>query len=114
MKILNWCKEHIVEIVTDVILFICIIVIIAAFIAAIKNQSNRISEGTVIDKNYTQGYTETVYRQIGNNNIPQSVYHPESYSLEIQGVKDGETVTYWFHCTAEEYERYSIGDYYKK
>lgn len=59
-------------------------------------------------------YTTVIYNKVGDTQIPQNVYHPESYQLKIQGEKDEEIVVYWFECTAEEYQQYSIGDYYKK
>lgn len=79
-------------------------------IGAIYNESNRIGEGYVIDKNYNSAYTTNTTV----NGVIILQYHPEQYSLCISGEKDGEIVEYWLSCTAEEYAAYSVGDYFKK
>lgn len=79
-------------------------------ISAIHNESNRIGEGYIVDKNYNSAYTTNT--TVNGVIIPQ--YHPESYSLCISGEKDGKIVEYWFNCSATEYEAYSVGDYFKK
>lgn len=83
--------------------------LVFAVIFAIHNEDNRISEGYIVDKDYTSAYiTNTIV-----NGVIIPHYHSESYSLCISGEKDGEIVEYWFGCTAEEYAAYSVGDYFK-
>lgn len=114
MKILEWLKEHVMEIIIAIFMIFVAGLMALAIIASVENEINRISEGVVIDKNYSNAYTTVVYTEVGDTKIPHNVYHPESYKLKIQGEKDGEIVTYWFECTAEEYQQYKIGDYYMK
>lgn len=114
MKIIEWIKEHIIEIIGGIIIIFCSVVIIAGFFALAENESNRISEGIVIDKDYNSAYTQIIHRTVNDITVPYTIYHPESYQLQIQGEKDGEIVSYWFDCTVEEYHEYNIGDYYKK
>lgn len=114
MRVLEWISEHAVKIIIAIVMMIVTGVIAIAIIALVENENNRISEGVVIDKHYSNAYTTVEYIKVGDTTIPQNVYHPESYKLEIQGEKDGEIVTYWFECTAEEYQQYKIGDYCRK
>lgn len=76
----------------------------------IRNEGNRITEGTVVDKDFSPGYT---YAGSDKTGFYARSIEP-SYMLKIHGEKDGETVEYWFECTAEEYASYSIGDYFKR
>lgn len=114
MEILEWIGEHITEIIIAIVMIIVTGVTALVIIASVANENNRISEGIVIDKNYRNAYTTVEYTKVGDTTIPQNVYHPESYKLEIQGEKNEEIVEYWFECTAEEYQQYKIGDYYRK
>lgn len=113
-KIMLYIKDHIIEIiVTSCIIFLFILMAILIG-AGIKNESNRIAEGEVIDKDYTAAYVTHRYSKVGDRNILYSDYHPESYRLKIKGRKGDEIVEYWFECTAEEYQQHKIGDYYRK
>lgn len=106
--------RHIDKIIGGLIIAVCLVVIVAGFFALAENESNRISEGTVVDKYYKNAYTSIICRNINDVMMPQPIYHPETYQLQIEGEKDGEMVTYWFECTADEYHQYNIGDYYGK
>ncbi len=68
----------------------------------------------MIDKDYSSAYTTVEYIKNDGALIPKTVYHPEKYLMQIRGKKDDEIVDYWFECTAEEYQQYKIGDYYRK
>lgn len=85
-----------------------------AFWCAFDNESNRITEGVVIDKEYNSAYTTHSHIKSGDVyiNVPQ--FHPENYNILLEGEKDGKTVTYWKRVTAQEYSVYNIGDYYPK
>lgn len=67
----------------------------------------------MIDKVYHSAYTTITYIHSDDMTIPVSQYYPERFVLTIQGSKNGETVDYRFAVSEAEYERYSIGDYYK-
>ena len=82
MRVLEWISEYVMEIIIAIVM---IGVIALAIIASVENENNRISEGTVIDKHYSNAYTTVVYTEVGDTKIPQEVY-----------------------------QRYSIGDYYRK
>ena len=76
--------------------------------AILANERNRISEGTVVHKEYTNGYSTGGY-----DNQPAR-YHPPSCSLTIAGEKNGKYVEYTFDVPESEYVMYSVGDHYPK
>lgn len=110
----KWKEITLIEKIIIGILAILVVAIILLIVGVAKNENNRIAEGVVVDKNFSNAYTTVTYIDAGYTKIPQQVYHPATYSIKIQGKKDDETVEYWFECTAEEYQQYKIGDYYKK
>ena len=77
---INWIKDHIVEII---LLLITTVVTVFSIIAVCVNESHKISEGTVVDRHYTSGYMT-----VPTKNTP-AVYHPPKYTLTISGMKDG-------------------------
>lgn len=102
--------EVILKIFVALIFVVVIGFLVFCTISVIHNESNRIGEGYIVDKNYTSAYTTNT--TVNGIIIPQ--YHAEPYSLCISGEKDGEIVEYWLNCTAEEYAAYSVGDYFKR
>ena len=104
--------EKAVHVFVALLVAVAFAVIGFAVAAVITNESNRISEGVVIDKNYSSAYTTYSHIKSGNVlvNVPQ--FHPERYRIQLEGEKDGETVTYWRSVTEQEYSDYEIGDYY--
>lgn len=64
---------------------------------AIRNECNKISQGTVVSKDYTPGR-----------------YTAESFTITIEGEKDGKVVEYTFAVPESEYTMYNIGDWYPK
>lgn len=98
----KWVKDHTVEIIASISIFVMAFCVSFAVIKFVKNESNKISEGIVVDKHYSF--------KVYNGKL----FLPERYELEIQGDKDGETVEYWFEVTESEYNSYEIGDYYKR
>lgn len=85
-----------------------------SFASAIANESNRITEGVVIDKDYDSPYTTYNSIKSGDVTIRVPQYHSETFSILLEGTKDGETVTYWKEVTGQEYADYNIGDWYPK
>ena len=69
---------------------------------AIKNESNKISQGTVVSKDYTPA------RASSNS------YTAESFTITIEGEKDGKVVEYTFNVPESEYAMYNVGDWYPK
>lgn len=69
---------------------------------AIKNESNKISQGTVVSKDYTPARVTSKY------------YIPASFAITIEGEKDGKIVEYTFDVPESEYAMYNVGDWYPK
>lgn len=93
--------------------FVAVFAVIGTAVAfSVANESNRISEGVAIDKDYRAAHTTHNYIKSGEALIPVPQNHPETYHIKLQGEKDGEAVAYWREVTAQEYRTYDIGDYY--
>ena len=75
----------------------------------IYNESNHLTEGIVVDKDYSPAHTTYIHT---SNKTVVPEYHAANYSMKLQGQKDGETVTYWRTVTELEYHAVDIGDYY--
>lgn len=101
----NWIKDHIFDLI---MLMITAVIMVFIIIAACVNESHKISEGTVVDRHYTAGYTSAATKD------RPVVYHPPRYTLTISGTKDGEEVEYTFEVPEAEYVKYNIGDHYPK
>lgn len=69
---------------------------------AIKNESNKISQGTVVSKDYTPASPSS------------KSYIPETFTITIEGEKDGKVVEYTFDVPESEYAMYNVGDWYPK
>lgn len=77
----------------ELIVVIAIIGVIGIIVTpTIINESNKISQGTVVSKSYT----------------------PESFAITIEGEKDGKIVEYTFNVPESEYVMYNVGDWYLK
>lgn len=81
-----------------------------AVYAAIDNELNRITEGVIVDKEISTGYTDAHFSENGGQ------YHSyqTQYYFKLQGDKEGEIVEYWLDVSADEYSTYKVGDYYVK
>lgn len=95
--------------IIEIIFFLIITAIsVITVIAICVNESHRIKEGTVVDLNYTAGYTSAATKD------RPVIYHPSRCTLTISGTKDGEYVEYTFEVPEAEYVKYNIGDHYPK
>ena len=101
----KWFNDHIIEII---VIMIIIVIMACTIIVACINESHRISEGTVVDRDYSAGYTSAATKD------RPSTYHPPRCTLTISGMKDGEYVEYTFDVPEAEYAKYNIGDHYPK
>lgn len=70
--------------------------------AAIEDKNNKISSGTVVSKDYTPARASS------------KSYIAESFTITIEGEKDGKIVEYTFNVPESEYVMYDIGDWYPK
>lgn len=83
-----------------------IILIIVIIVSGIANESNRISSGVIIAKNF---YPAEFHKS------GDSLYsYPERFLFTIRGEKGVEEVSYTFEVTEDEYNRYRIGDFYER
>lgn len=93
---------HITEFIT-VLIIIAVIILIGAVIAGmVINETNRLSEGCIVDKQYNPA------------RFIDGTYYPTTYRFTIAGKKNGKSVRYSFLVTKNEYDRYKIGDWYKR
>ena len=92
----------------EVIVIIAIIAILAVIgfgtIAGLLNEQNRITEGVIADKSYTEECITT---------IPYTHREPAHCYFQLEGEKDEEKVRYWLEVSEYDYNEYRIGDYYK-
>lgn len=88
--------------------------IIIVIIGIIYETNNRITEGTVIDKEYHSAYTITEYSEFNDVWVPEITTHNATYFLLLRGQKNEVVVEYWLECTESEYNQYNIGDYYNR
>lgn len=102
------------NIVNIIMLAVGLLIICVFLYVGVKNESNKINEGIIVDKSYRAAYSTTTYRSQGDLKLPVTKYHPATYHLVIEGEKDGKTVTYCFAVTEDDYKAYKIGDYYRK
>ena len=93
-----------------VVTFVVIGLIVLAVAFLVSNESNRLSEGVVVDKSFSSGYSSVS----GDRDDISAYSRGDSYQLCISGEKNGKVVRYWFECTELEYTTYKVGDYYKK
>lgn len=68
----------------------------------IKNECNKISQGTVVSKDYAPARASS------------KSYTSESFAITIEGEKDGKIVEYTFDVPESEYVMYNVGDWYPK
>ena len=102
--------EGAIKILTSVIFVIVIGVFVGIISWGIYNESNHLTEGIVIDKDYSPAYTIYTHTNGGKTVAPE--YRAANYQIQLQGEKDGEMVTYWRVVTEQEYHAVSIGDHY--
>ena len=85
---------------TVVLVIIGVLYLIVA--TSIRNESNKISQGTVVSKDYTPARASS------------GRYTAESFTITIEGEKDGKIVEYTFAVPESEYVMYNVGDWYPK
>lgn len=100
MQIDRYNRHSLSDIVVSATFFIVIAVFIIFIVSTVVNEMYRIDEGLIVDRYIVR---DTV------NKIPRS-----SYVFVIEGDKDGKTVRYTCYVSANEYDTYRIGDWYKR
>lgn len=95
-----------------------VISIILSFLIMISLSAcvNKLTEGTIVDKEYQEEYSYVTYITIFNGKtstlIPQVHTSPEKYIFYISGDIDGETITESHYTDPITYSKYEIGDFY--
>lgn len=99
------------EVIAAILVFAVVLIALGSIIyTAVKNEENRITEGIIIDKEISMGGTSARMSKNGGR-----VYsYPTTYYFKLQGQKDEGTVEYWMIVTAEEYDTFKTGEYYRK
>ncbi len=110
-KIKRLSGDDIVHIIIGIIV---IVVLVISGISFVSNLLNEIDEGIVVNKEYYPAHTSTRTTKIDGEKVYLPKYVPDKYYLTIEGEKNGKTVQYRFRATAIEYDRYSVGEYYKR
>ena len=110
MKLINLFRETYKIIIPVIGILIGAIILIVSVGAIVSNEQNRIFEGTVIEKDYSSGYT----RYEGSEGNTKLVSVPAQYYLCLRGMKNGEVVQYWCEVTEYEYNSVKVGDYFKR
>lgn len=93
---------YITEFITVLIIFVVIFLIGAVIVGLVLNETNRLSERCIVDKQYNPA------RFIDGS------YYPSTYRFTIAEEKNGKSVRYSFLVTKDDYEKYKIGDWYKR
>ena len=93
---------YITEFITVLIIFVVIFLIGAVIVGLVLNETNRLSERCIVGKQYNPA------RFIDGS------YYPSTYRFTIAEEKNGKSVRYSFSVTKDDYEKYKIGDWYKR
>lgn len=93
-----------------IIILLAVALILICVFAIINNEINRISEGTIVDKQIQTGYSDAY---ISNGTGSYNAL-PTQYLFLLEGEKNGRTVRYWTKVSAEEYSEFRVGEYYRK
>lgn len=113
-------KGSIVTIVVTIIaalIIVSVIAIICGYFYSYITYGTK--EGTIIDKKYNQAYTYTTYSSTYVNgtsvsSIPVQHYMGESYIFIIQKDIKGKIKSIDINVTQDEFNKYNIGDYFKR
>lgn len=94
------------------IILISLVIIFSLFI--LTGCTPNIKEGVIIDKYYRSKYITTTTIYNGKFITPMVISHPESYQFKIELEIDEEIKNNIITVDKETYEKYELGDYYKK
>ena len=99
-----------------IIVLVALIIFIISLIgiAIYQNINYGEKEGTIIDKYYEESYIMTTYVMSGKVMIPNTIYRPESWNKKKKKEVNGKEKITTIEITEELYNKYNIGDYFKK
>lgn len=93
---------RITEFITVLLICVVIFLIGAVIVGLVLNETNRLSEGCIVDKQFSPA------------RFIDGTYYPTTYRFTIAGEKNGKSVRYSFSVTKDDYEKHKIGDWYKR
>ncbi|MGN1012270.1 MAG: hypothetical protein ACI4ON_00345 [Clostridia bacterium] len=110
-------KEDILIKICIVVCALFVILVIVLSICALANYTSYGERtGRIIDKRYTPEHTYTTMRTtyVGEStvSIPVTNYVGEKYEIKLEKEIEDKKKSIWIDITKEEYEKYSIGDFY--
>lgn len=103
-------SEWFVKVIIAFIFVVLIGTFVVGIASTVLNESNKISNGVIVDKWMDEGGT----RYSSNKDGGHMYSYPPSYHFTIEGDKDGKTVEYSFSVSESDYNAYKIGDEYSR
>lgn len=88
------------------------VLILALLILILVCSCTRLTEGTIISKEYRPARTWVSYIYVNKTLIPQTNYSPERYVITIQDFVDGKEVENTKTIPSYLYEKVSVGDWW--
>ena len=76
--------------------------------AVMWHEESKIKHGAIIAKYHDEAHTTTMMMPVGKVMVPQTQYHPESWSILIR--RDGQEATRYVR--KEVWEQLMVGDYF--
>ena len=75
--------------------------------------SSRLSEGTIVYKEYKPQRILVSYIYLDEAIIPQQIVYPEAYIITIKGIVDGKEVITTRSIPSYLYDKVSVGEWWK-
>lgn len=102
--------------IIKVVCFLVITVLVAVLVAAIWTSIPQLTEGWVIDKNFTAAHTTRTTSIVftGKISVPitRFVHHPDTWRIHVSGTtEDGEERAEWWEIGETLYGMIEIGDW---
>lgn len=98
------------------LIILSVIIVVCCYASEYLNYGAK--EGFIIDKQYNPAYTYMTYNSTyvnGNSvNMPMQHYSGERYYFTIQKEVKGKIKSINVNVTQDEFEKYNIGDYFKR
>jgi len=89
-----------------------LLILVALVLILLCSCVPRLTEGTIIDKKYKPQAVWVSYIYVNKSLIPQTHVSPESYTIRIEGIVDGQKVTNEKKVPSYIYEKVSVGDWW--
>lgn len=83
------------------------------FLSVILVSCGRLTSGVVTDKRHKPEDVYITFMYINDTMIPITNVDSESWSLEIEGEFEGNTIREWVSVDKKDYNKYDIGDMFE-